>query len=112
MSTKMQNRINRLLPNGFPRYVRCYDSGEGTGDRYTVVFTGRYQADRRRPAFVYLGMDAHPFHPQGIGMHGDSKTLIDRPAYSHLGKKIPFQSLPLDCQRCALNTYRSIWGLV
>lgn len=105
------DRKTSLMPNGIPRYVRIYDNGGKTADRFTVVFTGRYRKNRRRDQFVILGMDDKPFNPQGIGMHGGYDYLIDRPSYSHLGKKIAFSSLPVDCQRCALNTYRSIWGL-
>ena len=33
---KTQRKEN-LLPQGTPRYVRCYDNGGETADRYTVV---------------------------------------------------------------------------
>lgn len=104
-------RKESLMPNGIPRYVRVYDYGDTSADRYTVVFTGRYRKNKRRDQFVYIGMSESPFHPQGIGQHGASDTLIDKPGYSHLGKRITFETLPKDCQLCALNTYRSIWGL-
>lgn len=108
----MQSRTDRLMPAGVPRYVRCYDSGVGVyADRYTVVFTGRYQ-HRTNGGYMYLGMSAVPFHPQGIGQHGDSSNgPIDRPQFSHLGKRISFIDLPEDCRKCALQTYKAIWEL-
>ena len=35
----MNSREQRLMPDGVPRYVRCYDGGEDLFDRYTVVCT-------------------------------------------------------------------------
>jgi len=99
-TTTKQIRADRLLPNGIPRYVRCYDLPE-YAERYTIVFTGKYRKNFYQD-FIHLGMSAHPFHPWGIAQHGGSQTQIDRPTYSHLGKPIKFTDLPDDCQRCAL----------
>jgi len=85
--------------NGFP--IRCYDSGENSGaDRYTVVFMNRadygftpdYIRKTGRDFYPCLGMSGAPFHPQGIGQHSDCK--LGR----HLGKRVPFASLPTDCR--------------
>lgn len=103
-------RAARLLPGGKPRYVRVYDNGGESFDRYTVVFTGRYR-HKTGGSFWYLGMSARPFHPQGFGQHGESDRQIDYPTYGHLGKKISFDGLPADCQRCVLQTYRDLWDL-
>ncbi len=103
----MNARTERLMPNGVPKYVRCYDN-EGPADHYTVVFTGRYAG---REGCDYLGMSAQPFHPQGIGQHGSSEHMIDRPRYGHLGKRISFRDLPEDCQTLVLSDYRTIWDL-
>ena len=111
-------RKDALMPNNTPRYIRCYDNGGESADRYTVVFTGRYRRyktiedERTRPRYyVYLGMSANPFHPQGIGQHGESNYLIDRPGYSHLGKKISFTDLPVDCQKAVVSDYLEMWEL-
>lgn len=88
----MNKRKESLMPNGIPRYIRCYDNGGETLDRYTVVFTGRYTHKTGR-AFWYLGMNAAPY--QGIGQHGETMYKpVDRPTYGHLGKKIKFETLP------------------
>lgn len=96
-------------PGGSPRYVRCYDNGGETADRFTVVYTGRYR-HRLNGELMYIGMSANPFHPMGVGQHGFSRIPIDRPGYSHLGKRIDFDRLPPECQKATLNSYRDIWG--
>jgi hypothetical protein len=128
MNKKTANRIKSLLPNGEPKCVRCYDSGpDGSADRYTVVYTGKYRTlgtkrgeTRTLGNFQYVGMSALPFHPQGVGQHGESPQQIDAnkwgfaPAIgrsNHLGKRIPFTALPKDCQKLVMRDYREIWGL-
>jgi len=98
------------MPGGLPRWIRCYDNGGKTFDRYTVVFTGRYSENRYQ---MYAGMSEHPYHPQGFCQHGEFPAWepIDRPKYSHLGKKITFADLPPDCQKIILSDYREIWNI-
>lgn len=111
MATKTQTkRIESLIPNGVPRYIRCYDNNGETQDRYTCVFTGNYTHKTSREHW-YLGMSADPFHPLGIGIHESSKTQIDTPAYSHLGKKVKFEDLPDKVQQCIKQTYVDLWDL-
>lgn len=105
---KQAQRKESLLPKGMPRYVRFYDNGGESADRYTAVFTGRY-THKTANEFWHLGMSSNPFHPQGIGQHGSSKTQIDIPTYSHLGKKIKFEDLPKECQECVMQTYLYLW---
>jgi len=79
------------------RYVcRIYDSPP-CGDRYTVCFKARSYLGMLY--YPYIGMGETPFHPQGICQHGDSATMIDG---KHLGKRISFEKLPLDCQKVIL----------
>jgi len=115
------NRIHRLMPGGIPRWVRCYDNGGRSFDRYTVVFT------RKSFGFesMYLAMSEHPMHPQGFGQHGHSKWFpVDvvqengrcqwPPAIGrkcHLGVRIPFATLPTDCQRLVVRDYKEIWNI-
>lgn len=109
-------RLERLLLGHVPRYIRCYDSGpDSTADRYTVVYTGLCGGD-------YVGMSANPFHPQGVGQHGNG--LIDRVAKdrkflwppaigkkNHLGTRILFNALPDPCRRLVCQDYSDAWGL-
>ncbi len=112
---KKQERKARLIPNGVPRYIRCYDNGgherpNGTADRYTVVYTGNY-AGKTKGWHDYVGMSGAPFHPQGIGMHGQTEHQpCDRPSYGHLGKKIKFTDLPIDCQKLVMQDYLYYWS--
>ncbi len=109
MSTAQIDRIFKLLPNNKPKYIRCYDNEGKSADRYTIVFT-RLNA-RGYKGCLYLGCNREPFHPQGIGMHGESPTSIDRPKYSHLGKRIKFDDLPAEVQKCVLLSYKDIWAI-
>lgn len=105
----MQDRTERLMPNGVPRYIRCYDNGTSY-DRYTVVFTGKYR-ESTGGNYWYLGMSENPHHPQGMGYHGSADKSIDRPKYAHLGKRIKFEQLPPDCQKETINTYKYLWDI-
>jgi hypothetical protein len=106
----MKSRTERLLPGGEPRYIRCYDNGGETVDRYTVVFSGRYR-HKTGGEFMNLGMSAAPFHPQGFGQHGFSREQIDWPTYGHLGKKIKFADLPEDCRNLVMHEYTDLWAI-
>lgn len=129
MSRNNADRMRRLMPNGKPKYIRCYDNGGETADRYTVVFTGNFnnigKQFKGRSGFDYpfVHMSAHPFSPQGIGMH-DSTS--DQPIdvipgrwggvnmgqkHPFLGKRICFCELPEDCRRLVVGDYKDIWQL-
>jgi hypothetical protein len=110
MNKRGKERLNRLLPGGKPRYIRCYDNGGESYDRYTVVYTGRYR-HKTGGAQWHVGMSAEPFHPQGFGQHGESMVDIDWPTYGHLGKKIKFDDLPEDCQNLVMSDYLYLWDL-
>lgn len=121
---KQLARRQRLMPGGIPRYVRCYDNGGTTADRYTVCYTGRAGADRV-PGYVteysYRAMSVDPFHPQGFGMWGASKSRhcdVNRSGFApaigrkcHLGTRIRFQDLPPDCRKLVIRDYKEIWRL-
>lgn len=117
----MSKRTERLLPDGKPRYIHCYDNGGvekegGTIDRYTVVYTrtGRSGSNRDKKVngwHQYVTMSSTPFYPQGVCLHSESQNPIDWPTYGHLGKKISFDRLPLDCQNVVMEDYMEIWGL-
>jgi hypothetical protein len=120
MKTTTQ-RQNRLMPGGVPRYVRVYDNGGETWDRFTAVFARKSITAEHPHYFVYGRMSSMPFHPQGFGQHGESKfSPVDAmngqwpPAIGrkcHLGKRIRFQDLPEDCRKLVLRDYKEIWGL-
>lgn len=121
MPTNTKKRRESLLPGGIPRYVRCYDNGGETADRYTAVFSGRHASARIDRVFPYLGMSAAPFHPQGFGQHGETRDKpcdVDRWGFpaamgrkNHLGRRIPFADLPEDCRKLVMQDYLELWGL-
>jgi hypothetical protein len=111
-SERAKARALRLLPTDqTPRYLRCYDNGGKTIDRYTIVFTGRYR-HKTGGAQWYVGSSAYPTHPQGFYQHGEhTGWSVDRPTYSHLGKRVRFADLPGAVRRCVLSDYRYLWDL-
>ena len=114
MSRSKQARREALLPGGAPRYVRCYDNGGKTVDRFTVVFTGNYRRSTggRLPTVChYVTANSAPFNPQGFYQHGENTSPIDYPTHSHLGRKVSFTDLPNDLQRAVIEDYRAIWNL-
>jgi hypothetical protein len=109
------SRAERLMPDGIPRWIRCYDGGDSTADRYAVIFTkgASWGGEAMRGRLAFRGMSAHPTHPQGFGQWGEAPAYCDgKPAMrERFGKRIAFQALPPDCQRLVLSDYRDIWGL-
>jgi hypothetical protein len=105
-----QDTRKLYLEDGTPRYVRVFDDGGETFDRYTAVFTGRYKG-RPPSGYIYAGMSARPFDPQGFGQHGE----VERRAFgtgAHCGKRIKFSSLPPGCQTLVRQDYISLWECV
>ena len=113
MKQKLKERYERLVPNGTPRYVKIYDNGGETFDRYTCVFTKKsiVSKEQRRhygTRFLYIGMSEHPFHPQGFGQHGE---IEPQHIGGHLGKRIKFENLPEDCKKAVMQDYLDLWDL-
>ena len=75
--------------------IACYDNGGKTADRYTVIYL-EFTKNRAR-TFAARGMCPMPSHPFGIGQF----TTAMRG--SHLGKRIAFDALPIDCQKLVLS---------
>jgi len=71
-----------------------YDSGPGTGDRYTVVLKPSAGWVANSGHHAMLGFNENPTHPQhGVSQFSEGKLG------SHLGKPIKFEDLPQDLQR-------------
>lgn len=119
-----RDRNDRLMPAGIPRWIRCYDNGGRSIDRYFVVYTGHYPKNGH---FASISMSAAPFHPQGVGQHGEDPCPPDTykegrpggwpPAVGRkhwnpaIGRRIAFADLPPDCQRAVLQDYRALWSI-
>jgi hypothetical protein len=110
---EMHERWDRLFRFDSPRYIRCYDNGGKSADRYTVVFSQLKQySDGYGSVHTYISMSHSPFHPHGFGQHGETYGVpCDYPNYGHLGKKITFADLNLDGRWFVLMEYCSYWNL-
>lgn len=70
--------------------ILVYDNFDKTFDRYTVIYKDQPQG---KGLYASRGMSVFPCHPQGFGMY--SLAMPGR----HLGEKIDFSMLPIDCQK-------------
>ena len=87
------------LKDGRRVVCKIYDN-EGTFDRYTIVLKAR----RHRGVlyYPYLCSSINPFHPQGLGEHGESQYRLEEPG---LGKRVTFESLPEQVQSFILGEF-------
>lgn len=118
-------RMARLAPNGVPRWIRCYDNGGESGDRYTAVFTGAACVRACGGEYPYRAMSGDPFHPQGIGLwcsdrnrpvdcYGKDGRYAWPPAVGRkcrLGRRIRYEDLPADCRKLVMSDYMDVWNL-
>ena len=73
----------------------CYDNGGETRDRYTVVYLDQVENKFKR-LYGARAMCSNPTSPQGIGCYTSAQPG------RHLGKKISFSNLPVECQKLVL----------
>jgi hypothetical protein len=81
--------------------LRIYDHGvRGSADRFTLI-PPRWAKDYRENSGLWFGFgcDANPFHPQGIGMHGQTMPG------NHLGQRIHWKALPDQVKRYARQSF-------
>lgn len=74
--------------------VKIYDNGGETFDRYTAVYM--QHPEKQKGTFACRGMSENPFHFQGFG-----QMCVAMPG-KHLGKRIKFEQLPINCQKLIL----------
>lgn len=116
--TRKEKRYQSLMPGGVPKWVRIYDNGGGSYDRYTCLFTGRYKG-RPRGIVEYRAMSEHPCHPQGFGQWGEGPATMDAPSgfapvigrKCHLGTRISFHDITPECQELVRKDYMALWQL-
>ena len=95
----MERRSRSDYPAGV---LGIYDGGSKCADRYTVVYTVERAIGRRY--FPYVGMSESPFHPQGVGMHGESRVRLTS---RECGRAISFDDLPEDCKQLVRQDLRT-----
>ena len=111
MKQKSITRNDKLLPKVdgrlIPRWLRVYDNGGNTTDRFTIVFTTRI------PRGLYVHCCEAPDTPQGVWSYNTSEhgLAIDRPTYGHLGKRIKFEALPERVYKYILVDYADVWDI-
>ena len=74
--------------------IAIYDNKGATCDRYTVVYTPFRSGDAWH--YPTLDMSADPFHPLGVGMHGEYSF---RPTRRKAERVIGWSELPAMCQQ-------------
>lgn len=94
------------------------NTGDGSIDRYTIIFTGNFRGREGRCYYVASG--SFPTHPQGFYQHGESDVIIDvgksgfppgMGDLNHLGRRIPFKVLPVEVKKLIRSEYKEIWNL-
>jgi hypothetical protein len=82
-----------------PPKIRIYDNGGLTADRFTIVDT-RPSVARGVRYYPYYGASEDPYHPQGVGMYGETEH---RPYVKQAGETEPrWQNLPPNARKLAL----------
>jgi hypothetical protein len=81
--------------------ISCWDSDSKFADRYCVVYLDEEDELGKVP---YVGMSERPFHPQGVGMHGEMpvRNVTYRGRGGVFDKRIEFADLPEDCRKLVL----------
>ncbi len=79
-------------------FIRVYDNGGKTVDRYTLVIQN---PDLPGSVDMY-GFNEQPFHPQGFGQYAGDYVKMG--SYAHLGKPVSIESLPTDAKKFARQT--------
>lgn len=95
----MQARIkNTIAVDGKRKVCRVYDAGPELADRYTIALKG-HRLEGWGMVYPYLASGENPFHPQGFGLHCDSREFLTG---RHLGRRVAFDTLPEPVQRFIL----------
>ena len=90
---------NTIMVEGKRKVCRIFDNGGASVDRYTIALKG-YRVEGWGMVYPYLASSSHPFHPQGFGQHGESREFLTG---KHLGKRVAFDTLPVDVQTFILD---------
>lgn len=97
------------LADGRRVVCRIFDNGGidapgGSADRYTIAFKG-FRSWRGGMVYPYIAADEDPYHPQGIGQHGEARDFLTG---AHLGKRVAFEDLPEPVRRAVLQWFAPV----
>ena len=91
---------NTIMVDGKRKVCRIFDGGDAFADRYTIAFKG-YFLPGHGMVYPYLASGSSPFHPMGFGQYGENNIFMTG---HHLGKRVSFDSLPIDVQKFILQS--------
>ena len=104
---RITERCRRLMPNGVPRWIRCYVN-EAEANPFVVLYTGRYtHKTERQHLAVNCGRD--PFWPQGYCVHVETPVPLD--SKRRPGRRIRFEDLPREVKDVVLVDYVYLWDI-
>jgi hypothetical protein len=87
---------NTILVNGKRKVCRIFDNSGATVDHYTIAFKGSHISGYGM-IYPFLVSGANPL---GYSGHEESRQFLTG---KHLGKRIAFETLPVDVQTFILN---------
>ena len=93
-----------------PARFRLFDNGDKTADRYTLI-DSKPEGKGRDAYYTYFGFNSEPWHPQGIGQHGEfsASQWAQMGDFRHLGKRIGLEDLDPELRKYISNLIKK-WG--
>lgn len=95
-----------------PARFRIYDNGE-QGERFTII-DSKAISSHRQNYYSFFGFSENPYHPCGIGMHGELTAgeymVCAMNRFRHWGKRIAGKDLPEQAQRSIKNFMKECEG--
>lgn len=117
-ANQLKKRLQALMPNGIPRWVRIYRSEDPdrSWDEYTVVFTGAACAKAHGGWHPYIGMGnngefyygSNEFKAIDVNDSGFAPAVGRK---NHLGRRIRFEDLNEACKKACVEEYLDCWNI-
>ncbi len=92
--------------NKAPRFLRIYDNGGKSVDRYTAIDSRPCKAPNGSHYYLYVAFNGCPTHPTyGFWQHGELSTLPPLRKAFDIDKRVSFARLPDICQTLLLQEF-------
>lgn len=102
MSYKPRRQSKRWLDADCPKGVLAIYDHKNFADRYTVFYAAPL-VTQGQTWIQYAAMSENPFHPQGVGIHGEMLAHQARAyRYAARHKACKWSSLPAAVKRCVV----------